>query len=250
MKTLLELDAVGLTASVGNQPILESISLCLQPGEFIALLGSSGAGKSSLFKLLNRLRDASSGTLVFQGRPIDQIGVCDLRRQIMLVGQEIRLLGMTAMDAIHYPLVLQKMPEAERQQRVNRCIDQLRIPQDWLEKTELELSGGQQQQIAIARALVTHPAILVLDEPTSALDLGAASRVLSVIQAYVREHGMSVVMSNHQIDLAKEFCDRVLYLEQGRLTQDKSASEVNWQVLKQTLIEADMKDREDWALDC
>ena len=230
-------------------PILDAISLGLYPGEFVALIGPAGAGKSSLFKLMNRLRSASSGAIYFNQQPITAIPVCDLRQQVMLVGQDSRLLGMTALQALHYPLVLQRLSVSDREARVTDCLNRLQIPQEWLNKTELELSGGQQQQIAIARALVTQPQLLLLDEPTSALDLGAAHRVLSTIQDQVKEQGLTVVMSNHQLEFARKFCDRLLYLEQGRLLQDQAASTVDWQHLRETLLNADAQAREDWGDD-
>lgn len=249
MGTLLELDNVSLTGTIAQHPILDSLSLRVQAGEFVALLGPSGAGKSSLFKLMNRLQEPTSGRITFRGQPLAAIAPPVLRRQVTLVGQESRLLGMTAMQALHYPLVLQQLPEPERQARVAHCINLLQLPTEWLDKTEVELSGGQQQQIAIARALVNQPAVLLLDEPTSALDLGAATRILSAIQTQVQARGLTVMMSNHQLDIAENFCDRVLYLEQGRLLQDQSAPATDWAALRQTLLAADAKVREDWGDD-
>ena len=95
-------------------PILDSISLRLYPGEFVALVGPAGAGKSSLFKLMNRLRSASSGAIYFNQQAITTIPVCELRQQVMLAGQDSRLLGMTARQALHYPLILQKLPASDR----------------------------------------------------------------------------------------------------------------------------------------
>lgn len=249
MDTLLKLDQVSLDASIGTQKILDAVSFEVQPTEFIALLGPSGAGKTSLFKLMNRLRDPSSGSIHFRGTPVTAIAPTTLRRQVTLVGQDSRLLGMTAVQALHYPLLLQKLSAAERNARIADWIETLQLPEEWLEKTELELSGGQQQQIAIARALVNQPTLLLLDEPTSALDLGAATRILSALRTQAQEQGMAIVMSNHQIDLAEAFCDRVLYLEQGRLLQDKPAANIDWQVLRQTLLNADAKEREAWGDD-
>jgi D-methionine transport system ATP-binding protein len=240
---------VTLSASVGQEQILDNLSLQVQPGEFIALLGPSGAGKSSLLKLMNRLRSPSTGSIYFRGHPIENLPVFDLRRQVMLVGQECRLLGMTVRETLQYPLVLQKIAEAQRTNRVQTWLERLHLPPEWLSRNELELSGGQQQQVAIARALITEPALLRLDEPTSAQELGAATRVLSVIRSQVLEQGMSVIMSNHQLDLAAQFCNRVLYLEQGRLLQDQPAAKVDWPALRETLLAADHRDREEWGDD-
>ncbi|MGF1461113.1 MAG: ATP-binding cassette domain-containing protein [Leptolyngbyaceae cyanobacterium] len=243
---LFELNRVTLATATG-QPILSDISFQLEAGTFVALLGASGAGKSSLLKLMNRLQAATSGSLYFQDRAIEKIAVKELRRQVMLVGQSTSLLNMNVWETLNYPLKLQEIPSQERQSRVTYCLDQLQIPQDWLDKTELALSGGQKQQVAIARGLVTQPKLLLLDEPTSALDLGAATRVLTLISQLVKERGLSVVMSNHQLDLAENFCDRVLYLEQGCLRQDLPANEVDWLAMRQTFVDADAQSRDDWG---
>ena len=249
MDTLLELSNVSFAPMAGQTLILDGISLTVNAGEFVALLGPSGAGKSSLFKLMNRLRERTCGDIYFKGQPVGTIAPTHLRQQIMLVGQDSRLLGMTAIQALHYPLVLQKIEEAKRNTRIESWLKKLQIPVEWLDKTELELSGGQQQQLAIARALIAQPTLLLLDEPTSALDLGVATRILSSLRTQVHQQRLSVIMSNHQIDLAKSFCDRVLYLEQGHLMQDQAAKDVDWQALRQSILSANAKDRKEWGDD-
>ena len=246
---LLALEQVSLKAPIGQNLILDSISLKIDPGEFVALLGPSGAGKSSLLKLMNRLKSASSGAIHLRGKAIETLPVIELRQQVMLVGQACRLLGMTVTEALHYPLKLQAIAKTQRTDRVVAWLEQLHFPKEWLDRTELELSGGQQQLVAIARALVAEPAVLLLDEPTSAQDLGTATRILSVIQTQVKDRGLSVIMSNHQLDLAQMFCDRVLYLESGRLVKAQSADEVDWQALRQTLLTADERNLEEWGDD-
>lgn len=249
MNALLQLAEVSLTGTIAQHPILRPLSLAIHPGEYVGLVGPSGAGKTSLLKLMNRLQDPTTGQITFRDRPLSAIAPHALRRDVMLLSQSSHLLGMTAAQALHYPLELQNLSDAERQARVNEWIQKLQIPSEWLDKTELELSGGQQQQIAIARALVTRPAVLLLDEPTSALDLGAATRILSAIRAEVEARGLAVVMSNHQLDLVESFCDRVLYLEQGQLRLDQPIHQTDWPALRQWLLDADAKEREDWGDD-
>ncbi|MEL6381224.1 MAG: ATP-binding cassette domain-containing protein [Cyanobacteria bacterium J06626_18] len=241
------MDRVSLAATLGHSLILDSISLAIAPGEFVALLGPSGAGKTSLLKLLNRLKSPDSGAIQFQGSPIEALSAIELRRQVVLVGQDCRLLGMSVRETLQYPLQLQAVTEATRRDRVLSWLEQLHLPKEWLDRTELELSGGQQQQVGIARALIMEPTILLLDEPTSAQDIGAATRMLSVIQTQVKERGLTVIMSNHQLELAEQFCDRVLYLDRGRLIKDQPASEVDWQALRQSILEADAREQEEWG---
>ncbi|MEM9769493.1 MAG: ATP-binding cassette domain-containing protein, partial [Cyanobacteria bacterium P01_D01_bin.71] len=212
MAPLLELAAVSLISPRGDR-LLDTVSCQIWAGEFVALLGPSGAGKSTLFKLMNRLKSATDGALYFTGSPLTAVPVRELRRRVMLVGQSSQLLGMTVKQALHYPLAIQQVSPQEREVRVGEWLDRLQIPSEWLDQTALQLSGGQQQQVAIARALITRPQLLLLDEPTSALDLGAATRILKVIREEVEESSLAVVMSNHQLDLAQTHCDRILYLE-------------------------------------
>lgn len=246
MSALLTYDQVSLQASIGNADILKAISLQVKPGEFIALVGPSGAGKSSLLKLTNRLKNPSSGAIYFHEQRFESIPVIELRRRIMLVGQDSRLLGMTVREALHYPLTLQAMPEAQQNERMHHYIAQLGLPKDWLDRTELDLSGGQQQQVAVARALMTEPDVLLLDEPTASQDVGTATRLLSVVRQQVQQRQLTVMMSNHQLDIAADFCDRLLYLEQGCLVKDIPASAVDWSEIRQLLIEADAHNREAW----
>ncbi|MEM9119752.1 MAG: ATP-binding cassette domain-containing protein [Cyanobacteria bacterium P01_F01_bin.56] len=248
MKLLFKLDNVTFNGRSGA-PILDAVSFGVPSGEFLALLGPAGAGKSSLFKLMNRLYSPAGGTLYFAGEPLTSISVRQLRQRVMLVGQRSQLLGMTVKQALHYPLELQQCPHRDRENRVHQVLDQLQIPEGWLNKTELELSGGQQQQVAMARALVAQPQLLLLDEPTSALDVGAATRILEVMQSLVQAQTLTVVMSNHQLDLVQDYCDRVLYLENGRLKLDQRADQVDWTTLKQRFLQADAKAKDEWPDD-
>lgn len=248
MKLLYELDNVTLKGRDGT-PILTSVSFGLRPGEWLGLVGPAGAGKSSLFRLMNRLQNPTSGTLYFAGAALASIAVRQLRQHVMLVGQSSQLLGMTVRQALQYPLVLQQCADRDRENRVDEILERLQIPQGWLDKTELQLSGGQQQQVAIARALVARPQLLLLDEPTSALDVGAATRILRVIQSLVQAQTLTVMMSNHQLGLVQDYCDRILYLETGHLKLDLPARQVDWTALKQTFVQADANARDEWPDD-
>lgn len=247
MSALLTYDQVSLQAATGNAGILNSISLHVERGEFVALVGPSGAGKSSLLKLTNRLKSPSSGAIYLGEQRFENIPVIELRRRIMLVGQDSRLLGMTVREALCYPLKLQAMSEAQQDERMHHYMAQLSLPKDWLDRTELDLSGGQQQQVAIARALMTEPDVLLLDEPTAAQDIGTANRILSAVRQQVQQRKLTVIMSNHQLDIAADFCDRLLYLEQGCLVKDMPASAIDWSEVRQLLIEADAHNREEWG---
>jgi D-methionine transport system ATP-binding protein len=242
----MRVEQVSLAASLGSQYLLSNISFEVVAGSRLCLIGPSGAGKTSLLRLLNRLSEPSSGTIYLENQDIRKISVIQLRRQVMLVPQEPKLLGMTVQEALTYPLKLQHLPQLQIQERLEACRELLHIPTDWLERTEVQLAVGQRQLVAIARALVIQPKILLLDEPTSALDVGIASRVLNVLTDLAQKNNMSIVMVNHQLDMAQLFCTRVLYLQEGQLLQDSSADQIDWQQLRERLVEAEAQAAQEW----
>lgn len=242
----LRLDRVSLSTPVGSQYLLKDISLEIGKCDRICLIGASGAGKTSLLRLLNRLSEPSAGTIYFEEKDYRTIPVIQLRQQIVLVQQESKLLGMTVKEALTYPLSLRGLEKAQIQQRILYWSDQLHIPNDWLERTEVQLSVGQRQTIAIARALVTQPKILLLDEPTSALDAGRASQLLQVLTNLAVTGETTIVMVNHQLELAQTFCQRVLYLD-GQLIQDlPNTPELDWIKLKDNLVQTEIKAAGEW----
>jgi len=231
---------------IAGTPILTDISFEVFPGNRLAIIGPSGAGKTSLLRLLNRLSEPTSGKIYLENHNYQKIPVIELRRQVMLVAQEPKLLGMTVQQALAYPLTLQQLPPTEIQDRIAAGREQLHIPKEWLERTELELSVGQRQLIAIARALIIQPKILLLDEPTSALDAGLAAHVLNVITDLSQTANLTVIMVNHQLDLAQLFSTRVVYLQAGQLQQDAPVDQINWKYLRETLVEAEAQAAQEW----
>jgi D-methionine transport system ATP-binding protein len=237
---------VSLAAPVGSSYLLREISFEAFRGSRLALIGPSGSGKTSLLRLLNRLSEPSSGSIYLENQDIRKIPVIELRQQVILVLQEAKLLGMTVQDAIAYPLVLRRLQPAQIQERLAYWMERLHIPQDWLLRTEVQLSAGQRQLVAIARALVTQPKILLLDEPTSALDAGRASHVLNVLMELAQSQQTTILMANHQLEQAQQFCNRVLQLQQGQLVQDLPAAQVDWNQLRETLIELEQLAAQEW----
>lgn len=226
--------------------ILQDISFQVLPGERIAIAGVTGAGKTSLLRLINRLTEPTSGKMYLENQEYSQIPAVQLRQMVTLVLQESKLLGMTVQQALEYPLVLRMLPKQTIQQRVSHWIEQFRIPDDWLGKTELQLSSGQRQLVAIARALIIQPKILLLDEPTSALDRGTASHLMQILIQLAQTQQTTILMVNHQLDLSQMFCTRLLHLHQGQLLADKSNSEVDLASLQASLIHAEAQAAEEW----
>ena len=244
--SLLRLEQVSLANSIGSNYLLKDVSFEVFQGDRIAIIGPSGAGKTSLLRLLNRLSEPSQGTIYLEERDYRNIPPIELRRQVMLVAQEPKLLGMTVKEALAYPLVLQGMKQPEINQRVISWMQQLHVPEEWLERTEIQLSGGQRQLVAIARAFVIQPKILLLDEPTSALDAGRSAYIMQVLNQ-AASSDITVIMVNHQLDIAQQFCSRVLYLQDGQLLQDTSAEQLNWVELRDRLIQAETQAAQEWG---
>ncbi|HIK15132.1 MAG TPA: ATP-binding cassette domain-containing protein [Leptolyngbyaceae cyanobacterium M33_DOE_097] len=236
-----------VTADPNAPYLLHDLSFTIQAGDRVGLVGASGAGKTLLLRLLNRLIEPTEGTLYYNNQAYAQISPIGLRQEIVLVPQEPKLLGMTVREALEYPLTLRQLPSHTIKQRVSEALDQLNIPAEWLERTELQLSVGQRQWVAIARALVTHPKVLLLDEPTSALDVGRSQRLIQALQGLTQTHHTAVVMANHQLEIVKEFCDRLMQLQQGKMVQNAAASTVEWADLRQGLIDAETQQADEWG---
>lgn len=227
--------------------VLKDVSFDVCRGERVALVGPSGAGKTSLLRLFNRLSEPTKGVLYLNNVPLTAMPTSQLRQQVMLVLQESKLLGMTVQQALEYPLLLRRLPSPVIQARLQKWSDRLHLPSDWLHRTELQLSVGQRQIVAIARALITEPSVLLLDEPTSALDVGRGNLILTVLHELAEVEGMTVLMINHQLDLAAQFCSRLLYLNAGVLQRDLPADQVDWQALRQELVRSEAQQADDWG---
>ena len=241
----LRVDGVSVKTPIASSYLLENISFQVHKGDRVAIVGPSGAGKTTLLRLLNRLSSPTSGSIYLENTEYGQIPPIELRRQITLVIQESKLLGMSVREALAYPLKLRGVNSSNIAERISAAIEQLHIPQEWLTRTELQLSVGQKQLVAIARAIVLQPKILLLDEPTSALDAGKAHHLVQVLKELTNSQ-ITILMVNHQLEIAQEFATRVLYLQQGKLLQDAISHHINWGELRQNLIKAEAQAEQEW----
>lgn len=242
----LRFDNVGLKAPLGSHYLLNAITFSVVNGDRLAIVGPSGAGKTLLLRLMNRLIDPSEGRILYDDRPLADHPIIALRQAMPLVLQEPRLLGMNVRQALTYPLTLRKLKQQDIEQRLEDWLERLHLSNEWLNRTAVQLSVGQRQLVAIARALMVHPSMLLLDEPTAALDVGRRSHLVKTLVTYSQTTPCTMVMVSHDLDIAQQFCTKLLHLANGQILQHSLAQAVDWRSLKQSLIQAETEAQAEW----
>ncbi len=207
---------------------VDDISLQIGTGEFLALLGASGSGKSTLLNLMAGLDRPSSGAILALGRDLATMSSQDLaahrNRTIGIVFQSFQLLPrMTLEENVELPLRLAEVPRADRPGRVHEALERVGLSaRTWHRPTEL--SGGEQQRAAIARALVNQPMILLADEPTGNLDSKTGEEIMSLIAQIHRPPsgpGRTIIMVTHERVLAERYADRIVTLSDGAISREE-----------------------------
>ena len=222
MNPLVRIHGIHKYFTRGNERIdvLQGVNLDIPQGEFLALMGPSGSGKTTLLNLMGGLDTPSSGTLEVAGENIAALSGGRLSswraRNIGFVFQLYNLLPvLTAERNVELPLLLTKLGKAERKKRVAIALKVVGLA-DRANHYPRQLSGGQEQRVGIARAIVTDPTLLLCDEPTGDLDRKAGDEILDLLQALNRDHGKTIVMVTHD-PRAAERATRTLHLEKGLL---------------------------------
>ncbi len=208
---------------VGDVAIVNDVSLDVRHGEMLGVVGPSGSGKSSFLRLLNRLDEPTSGTVFLEGQDYRQFPPRELRRRVGMVTQRPFLFpGDVASNLRFGPLQRgETLPDSE----VSELLERVGLP-GFATRDVINLSGGEQQRVSLARALANRPEVLLLDEPTSALDEEAKLGVEHLICNLVRQTSLTSVLVTHDRDQARRMCDRVAILETGRLMQIGTPAEV------------------------
>ncbi len=206
--------------------VLRGISFAVEPGESLAILGPSGSGKSTLLRLLNALDSPSTGRVAVAGRHVDQWDVIALRRTVAMLFQLPSLLDGTVRDNLMAPLRLRDGRAAQADEAwFARLLSGVGLNGGVLDRTAATLSGGEQQRVAFARALVLRPQAVLLDEPTASLDPNTSVQFLANLKALTGELGLTCVMVTHQLEHARAMADRVLLLVAGQVLAVQSAAE-------------------------
>jgi putative ABC transport system ATP-binding protein len=221
---IISLRGVSRIYQMGPQivPALDDVSLDVQAGEFVAIVGPSGSGKSTMMHILGCLDRPTAGSYELAGTPVaslDDDGLARLRSQaIGFVFQSYNLLPRTtALENVATPLLYQGIARGERTRRARAALERLGMG-DRVSHEPTELSGGQQQRVAVARALVTEPALILADEPTGNLDSRSGADVMTLFRE-LHAAGRTIVLITHDSDVAAS-ADRQIHLRDGRIAAD------------------------------
>lgn len=217
------LRAEHLGRTVRDKILIQDANFELRKGEVLAITGPSGSGKTSLLRLLNRLDEATSGTVFVEGVDYRNIEPRELRRKLGMVTQRPYLFPGTVTDNLRFGPA--QRGETLRPQSIEELLAHVGL-KDYAGRDVANLSGGEAQRVSVARTLANSPLVLLLDEPTSALDEAAKLEVEAAIQKVMREQGLTCVVVTHDVAQAARLAERALVLEAGRILRAGPVEEV------------------------
>ncbi|MDH4548936.1 MULTISPECIES: methionine ABC transporter ATP-binding protein [Pseudomonas] len=229
---MIEFQQVHKTYRVAGReiPALNPTSLTIEDGQVFGLIGHSGAGKSTMLRLINRLEEPSGGKIIVDGEDVTAFNANQLRgfrQQVGMIFQHFNLLASkTVADNVALPLTLAgELSRSEIDKRVTELLARVGLS-DHARKYPAQLSGGQKQRVGIARALSTNPKILLCDEATSALDPQTTASVLQLLAEINRELKLTIVLITHEMDVIRRVCDRVAVMDAGQIVEQGSVADV------------------------
>lgn len=210
--------------------ILKGISFSLKQGGFLGIIGPNGAGKTTLLKTINRTLTAQEGEIVLEDLNLKALSLRKIAQEISMVGQDISLsFSLTVLDLVlmgRFPYLARFKKEAKYDLQVALQSLELTETQGLAERQFNQLSAGERQRVVLAKALVQEPQLLLLDEPTAHLDIGHQIKVFDLLLKLNRERGLSIIAVLHDLNLAAEYCQKLILLDKGRVTESGSSSEV------------------------
>lgn len=229
-RPVIQLDHIHKTYSMGDIDVhaLRGVSLTIREGEFVAIMGSSGSGKSTTMNIIGCLDRPTKGTYILDGQDVSQLSKderADIRCQkIGFVFQGFNLLSRTsALENVELPMLYAGVETKERNQRALEALSAVGLA-GREESHPNQLSGGQQQRVAVARALVNNPALILADEPTGNLDSRTSVEVMEIFQRLNRERGITLVLVTHEPDIA-QYAQRVVVFKDGKIKKDYEIEE-------------------------
>jgi ABC-type methionine transport system ATPase subunit len=206
----------GVTKSYGSVDALADLTVSLEGGDPIAIVGYSGAGKTTLLKTLAGLETPTKGTIRFKGKEVTERNINGLRRVATMLFQEPVSFNRSVLDNVTYGLEVRGVQKEEAVKRASDTLSLLRL-KGFEKRRATKLSGGEQQRVSLARALVLDPEVLLLDEPTSNLDPANATAIMEAILEYSKK-GL-IIISTHNFPHVRKLTKRAIYLEKGRIVE-------------------------------
>ena len=214
------IEVINVSKHFGDFVALENVSLEVNLGEVVVIIGSSGSGKSTLLRCINRLIDPSSGIVNVDGKNVSEkdTNLDELRKELGIVFQHFNLfMHLTVEKNILLPLKkVLKLSDEEARKRMYESLETVNLSEK-IKSYPGELSGGQQQRVAIARVLAMRPKVILFDEPTSALDPELTGEVIEVMKKLVKDFHYTLVVVTHEMGFAKEVAHRIIYMDKGKI---------------------------------
>ncbi|MGJ7814235.1 ABC transporter ATP-binding protein, partial [Staphylococcus aureus] len=204
----------------GSKKAVDDISLDIQSGEFIAFIGTSGSGKTTALRMINRMIEATEGQIEIDGKDVRSMNPVELRRSIGYVIQQIGLMPhMTIRENIVLVPKLLKWSKEKKDERAKALIKLVDLPESYLDRYPAELSGGQQQRIGVVRALAAEQDIILMDEPFGALDPITRDTLQDLVKTLQRKLGKTFIFVTHDMDEAIKLADKICIMSEGKLVQ-------------------------------
>ena len=237
------LEIKNLTVEYGNFRAIDNVSFTVKDGEFVAVIGSSGGGKSSLMKAINLLVKPKSGSIKIDGEEITELSSRKLRmkrRKIGFVFQDYNLIDRLSVienvltGRLGYKSSLKSLLgifSKEEYENAEKALEKVGLSEKLFVRGD-ELSGGQKQRVAIAKALVQEPKIILADEPVASLDVNSSKIIMEYFKEINRVQGITVIINIHDVNIALKYADRVIALKKGKIVFDGKGSEITDDVLK------------------
>ena len=237
------LEIKNLTVEYGNFRAIDNVSFTIKDGEFVAVIGSSGGGKSSLMKAINLLVKPKSGSIKIDGEEMTELSSRKLRmkrRKIGFVFQDYNLIDRLSVienvltGRLGYKSSLKSLLgifSKEEYENAEKALEKVGLSEKIFVRGD-ELSGGQKQRVAIAKALVQEPKIILADEPVASLDVNSSKIIIEYFKEINRVQGITVIINIHDVNIALKYADRVIALKKGKIVFDGKGSEITDDVLK------------------